>query len=45
MFLFDVREEGGVAEIGFSAGAFKIPGLDGDEVLVKGILGLHVAKQ
>lgn len=41
MLLFDVGEEGGVAEVGLSAGALVVPGLDGDDVLVEGILLEH----
>ena len=35
VFVFDVREESGIAEICFSAGALEVPGFDGDEILVK----------
>ncbi len=42
MFLFDVSEERGVAEIRFSTWTFKVPRFDGDEVVVEWILSLHV---
>ena len=45
VFLLDVGEKCGIAEVGFPAGALVVPGLDGDEILVEGILGVHVAKQ
>lgn len=35
MFLFDVGEEGGIAEIGFAAGALEISGFDGDEIIIE----------
>ena len=41
VFLFDMGEEGGIAEVALAAGAFEVSGFDGDEVIVEGILGLH----
>lgn len=42
MFLFDVGEECGVAEVGLAAGALVIPGFDGKtQVLTEGVLPLH----
>ena len=41
MFLFDVSEEGSIAKIWFSTRALVIPGFDGDDILVEGILWEH----
>jgi hypothetical protein len=46
VFLFDVCEEGGVAEIGFAAGTLVVTRLDGfGEIVLVGIFGVHGGKQ
>lgn len=41
VFLLDVGEEGGIAEVGFAAGALEVSWFDGDEVIVEGFLCVH----
>lgn len=42
MFLLDVGEERGVAEVGLAAGALEVPRFDGKtQVLTEGVLPLH----
>ena len=43
VFLFNVGEEGGIAEVALAARTFEVPGFDGDEVIVERILHLHGA--
>ena len=44
VFLLDMGKKCGIAEVGLAAGALVISRLDGDKILVEGILGVHVTK-